>query len=223
MALQKRTLKIFLLIVLLGLTTVINHIVTGPQIKLKTGAQPTMPLNQAFTNLADWPAMAPIPLTSDIVQALQLDDYIYRRFGQPGNQIALYIGYYRTSSKVGASHDPLVCFQGQGWQIKSQNQGFFQLDDIDNLKINYSTMIAQRANHREFIIYWFQTNDRAANSSFWQKIDMISQRLHGNKVINAFVRINAPLNDSSEAQVRDRILGFMRVFYPQFITHISAE
>lgn len=216
--------RTILIIVALGITAGVSQKIIHQQ---SAGFQhqaerPT--LQQYFTNLPYWHELNIIPLTDDIIQELRLDDYIYRSFGSSDLPISLYIGFYRTADKVGASHDPLVCFQGQGWQIVDRGKGYHKITGAINQSVNYATLQAQRENQQEFIIYWFQTYDKTANNTFKQKIDMAVQRFMGGGVENAFVRISAPLTkDATKEIVMKQMFEFIDVFYPKFLSYLSTN
>jgi EpsI family protein len=213
-------LIIIVLFITIGISqTVIYRQTEGLQHKVE---RPT--LQQYFTNLPHWRERNIIPLTDDIIQALQLDDYIYRSFGSSDLPISLYIGFYHTAGKVGASHDPLVCFQGQGWQIVDRDKGHHKIIDTVNQQINYATLIAQRDTQHELIIYWFQTYDKTANNTVKQKYDMAIQRFKGGGVENAFVRISAPLKENTTKElVMNQMFDFIDVFYPKFLSYLTTN
>lgn len=214
--------KIISLIFLFGLVVVLNRFFASDSYSAVDDQPSRPPLQQMFEQLPGWPASSFIALSDDIVSSLMLDDYLYRNFGIQDQGIALYIGFYRKATKVGAAHDPLVCFQGQGWQIAARGKGFHETPG--GAGIHYAEMLANRQNHREFLIYWFQTADKTADNTFKQKMDMIVQRLTGGRENNAFVRISVPLHGKmSTEDARKRILDFMNEFYPRFLSYLMAE
>lgn len=216
--------RIILIIVVLAITAGISQMILYRQsVGLKNQIERPR-LQQYFTNLPYWRGQNIIPLTDDIIQALRLDDYIYRSFGSSGLPISLYIGFYNTAGKVGASHDPLVCFQGQGWKIVDREKGFHKITGAVNQQINYATLIAQRDTQHELIIYWFQTHDKTANNTFKQKYDMAVQRFKGGGVENAFVRISAPLKEeTTKESVMKQMFDFIDIFYPKFLSYLSMN
>jgi EpsI family protein len=180
-------------------------------------------LERAFADIPGWQTGDTFAMGDRIVDALKLDDHLFRSFRKGGEPVTLYIGYYRTAGKVGAAHDPLVCFSGQGWQIGKRASGSFTLTGAKNLTIDYSSMIAERQGERELIVYWFQTNGETSAGTLSQKVAMFRDRLSGNGEENAFVRITAPIEGNSEATARRRIFGFMENFYPAFHRYVVGS
>jgi EpsI family protein len=179
------------------------------------------PLQQAFGNVEGWVVTARFPMETRIVEALMLDDYLFQSFEHGKDLVTLYIGYYRTAKKVGAAHDPLVCFQGQGWQLKNRRSGDYVLTRAPRLKISFSSMIAERQDQRELIVYWFQANGKASASTHSQKSAMFRDRLFGRGEDNAFVRISVPINDEPPDVAEKRIFAFIENFYPAFYRYVT--
>jgi EpsI family protein len=179
------------------------------------------PLQQAFANVEGWVVTARFPMEARIVEALMLDDYLFQSFEHGKDFVTLYIGYYRTAKKVGAAHDPLVCFQGQGWQLKNRRRGDYVLTRDPKLNISYSSMIAERQDQRELIVYWFQANGKASANTYSQKSAMFRDRLFGRGEDNAFVRISVPIGDEAPDVASKKIFAFIEDFYPAFYRYVT--
>jgi EpsI family protein len=179
------------------------------------------PLQQAFANVDEWVVKARFPMETRIVEALMLDDYLFQSFEHGKDLVTLYIGYYRTAKKVGAAHDPLVCFQGQGWQLKNRQSGNYIITRDPKLNISYSSMIAERQDQRELIVYWFQANGKASANTYSQKYAMFRDRLFSRGEDNAFVRISVPINDEAPDVAAKKIFAFIEDFYPAFYRYVT--
>jgi EpsI family protein len=204
--------RVVLLSILLAATALLAH----GRIEVGTAPAPKVPLRQVFDLVDGWSGGNSQPLSDQIIDGLQLDDYLFRSFRKGQQAVTIYVGYYRTAGKVGAAHDPLVCFQGQGWEIVERSRGSYTLVGAPGLSLSYSSMIAERQGERELIVYWFQTNGRTSASTFSQKVDMVRDRLFGRGEDNAFVRITSPIGDGTQESARKRIFDFVEAFYPQF-------
>jgi len=181
---------------------------------------PKQPLNSALDALPGWSASPNIPMGATIEEALKLDDYLFRSYKRDKDTVSLYIGYYRSAAKVGSAHDPLVCFTGQGWRIVERGKGKHQLKD--NLTINYATMIAEQQSEKEYILYWFQTNDTTSAGTFEQKAQMLWQRLRNvPREENAFVRVSTKMEGNSPEVAKKRAIDFVNTFYPEFYRYVG--
>ncbi len=161
-----------------------------------------------------------MPLDPRIAKALELDDYVNQSYFNGHERVFLYIGYYLTTKKVGAAHDPLVCFPGQGWVITNRQKDELTLDSGSGESVSYSTMIAQRGPQKELIIYWFQSYDQTNPDTLSQKITSLWKKLLNQGQDNAFVRISIPLGEKSLSESRQIALKFVQAFYPIFLDFV---
>lgn len=184
----------------------------------RTGKEP---LRQVFARIGGWRPAGTCSMDTRIVEELKLDDYLFQSYYRDKELVNLYIGYYRTAKKVGAAHDPLVCFQGQGWQIGTRESGEYTPTRAPGLRISYSSMIAERQGERELIVYWFQANGKAATTTHEQKFALFLDKLTGKGGDNAFVRISAPIGEETPESVRKRLIEFIEDFYPGFYQYVT--
>jgi len=184
---------------------------------------PKEPLQTAFPGFGPWHGTRSFPMDSKIVDALHLDDYLFQSYQRDGQPVNLYIGYYRSAKKVGAAHDPLVCFQGQGWKITQRDSGSYALARHPGLNVSYSSMLAERQDEREVIVYWFQANAKATANTQSQKLVMVLDKISGKNEENAFVRLSAPVGAETPEVVRKRVLDFIEDFYPSFVDYVTLQ
>jgi len=208
--------RVILLSILLASTAFLLHffLATGSVSSPKTNLQ------QAFERVGGWSGGGNLALDDQIVTELKLDDHLFRRFEKGAQAVTMYIGYYRTAKKVGAAHDPLVCFQGQGWTIAEKSHGIYTLAGTPRLSLSYSAMIAERKGEQELIVYWFQANGNASANTFSQKADMVRDRLLGHGEASAFVRITSPIGEGTKESAQKRIFDFVDSFYPMFQDYV---
>lgn len=181
------------------------------------------PLKTAMANIEGWSARPSTGLDPAIVEVLALDDYLNRNYTHGEDIIAVYIGYYYTSAKIGAAHDPLVCFPGQGWQLSRKETGSFTIPRAPDTRVEYASMVAEIGSRKELIVYWFQAMDSTSPSTFWQKINLLRKKLLNQGGENAFVRISMPLKNDSVEETRQLIEQFIERFYPQFVAYVTAD
>jgi EpsI family protein len=179
------------------------------------------PLQQVFAKIGGWRLARHSPMDVSIVEELKLDDYLFQSYGRDKGLVTLYIGYYKSAKKVGAAHDPQVCFLGQGWQISNSKSGEYLIPSVPALRISYSSMIAELQGERLLIVYWFQANRKATASTRSQKVAMFLDKLSGRSEDNAFVRITAPIGEEAPETVRKRLFDFIDDFYPCFYRYVT--
>ena len=176
-------------------------------------------LSQAFTSFGDWNNIGDISIQKDVVDALDLDDFLFREYNNDNRSVTLYIGYYLTSSKLGAVHSPLVCFPGQGWEISRP----------ENVKVTWKDgqilaekLIVSKGQERQLLLYWFQAYDKTSSSTFQQKINNYWARLNANAEDNAFVRVSVPIQNDNDDVAFQTAVRFIQAFYPNFLRYITS-
>jgi len=201
--------------------------VTGMLILAKSKAttpKKEIPLTKALAKIPGWRMTSPVPLDPRIARALKLDDYINANFSNGKNTVSLYIGYYFSDKKLGAAHDPMVCFPGQGWTLSKIDTGLLQLQQGKNSdNILFSIMVANKGDQKQLIIYWFQSYDKTNTNTFSQKVSSFFERVTHRSEGNAFVRIITSLNGQTRKEAQKTVENFIRAFYPLFLKYIKDE
>ncbi len=180
-------------------------------------------LSETLISFDNWSALNDVPLQSDIQDALQLDDYLYRQFTDGFNVITVYIGYYYTKSKVGAAHDPLVCFPGQGWELSNRDYRSIDLSSgLGKLSVDYATMQAGRNDRNTVLLYWFQAQDKTASDTLSQKIILLWKSIPTGLEENAFVRLSMDRQGKSYEECLSTLTQFVESFYPEFYKFVQS-
>lgn len=182
------------------------------------------PLTKALTDINGWTMNGSTQFEKNVVDSLKLDDYVNQSFTKKINEkdtLNLYIGYYYTGGKIGAAHDPLVCFPGQGWIVKGRDKGILKLDKKQDFSVSYSTMIVEKGQEKQLILYWFQSYDKSNPDTFSQKISSLWAKISNKGEDNAFVRISISIGDEPIEKYKGITLDFVKDFYPIFLNYIQ--
>ncbi len=178
-------------------------------------------LENTLRQINGWTYRGNIPLDFNIIDSLNLDDYLNTRYSDGQDQLSLYIGYYFSAKKIGAAHDPMVCFPGQGWKISDKKTGDFNLESGNTIK--YSMMTGQLGSQKELITYWFQSYDQTNSSTFSQKITLLWKKIMNKGEDNAFVRITISMGTRPVSEYKEKTFEFIQAFYPVFHEFIISE
>ncbi|MCD4677446.1 MAG: EpsI family protein [Desulfobacula sp.] len=208
------------------LVIIFSLVITGLLISMQPESgtwEPEQGLKDALINIPEWQQFPDSPIDSEIITTLKLDDYINNTFSKESNQVSLYIGHYNTAKKVGAAHDPTVCFPGQGWILSDKIKGTYQFKSDKEYSIPYSMMVAPRGESKQLIIYWFQSHDIANSNTLSQKFTLIWNRFLHKGESNAFVRVIMPLKGKTVTECKTTILDFITNFYPVYIGYITQH
>ncbi len=205
--------KLTIVIALLALTGVLVYVMPVSHVVIKK-----VPLQVALSSIGDWKNEGFSPLDKKIIDAPNLDDYLNAVYSRGQDTACLYVGYYRSAEKVGAAHDPLVCLHGQGWVITESAGDVLVLKGGEH--INCNTMIVERDEMKELIVYWFQSYRSTCASTLSQKVVSLWNKFASNREDNAFIRVIIPVRGSASS-ARQVAHDFLGSFYPAFIEFID--
>ncbi len=176
-------------------------------------------LNNVLAHIEGYKVVGNTPLTEDVYNFLDLDDYTFTTYEKDGIRLTLYIGFYYTSEKISAAHSPLVCFPGQGWTI---TEPVSKTIKVANHSINYSQIEANLGENKELVTYWYQSDDNTAPQIYRNKLNNFYNKLFKNDPQHAFVRISVPLNSIGPERANRAIINFSKTFYPLFLDFITS-
>jgi len=179
----------------------------------------TVQLHEVLSDIKGWNKSPPVPLDTEIAAALQVDDYININYFRGDETISLYVGYYYSTGKIGASHSPLVCFPGQGWLLSDREDKTIH---VESDTINLEKMVASRGDRQELLIYWFQAYDRTSPGTFMQKVNNFLIKLKGDMDHNAFVRVTVPIKNNDFDKAYQTGVDYINAFYPPFLKFIKT-
>ena len=183
-------------------------------------ARKSGPLREVLSGIDGWVRTEYVPLNPELVKNLQLDDYVNEHFSNGKDIVSVYIGYYFGLEKIGAAHDPMVCFPGQGWELSGIQKGKLSLEANRSSLIEYSSMEASNGTDREWIVYWFQSYDRATPDTLSQKLTSLWQKMLHQREDNAFVRLSISVGNRPPEEPRQVLFDFIRAFYPGFLAYV---
>ena len=182
----------------------------------------TTTLVQGLAQIGNWQKAAAFPLDPIIIEELKLDDYVFQTYSRNRSEgVNLYVGYYYSSVKVGAAHDPMVCFPGQGWHVSESERQRLEFQDNQPYQLNYSSLVAEKEGKKELVFYWYQAGSESAAGPFMQKLMLLRSKFLGNSENNAFVRVSTSLNDGNMGEGQKRLFSFVQDFYPVFVKYVE--
>lgn len=209
--------QIIVLILCLGITGVLVYV----RPISSTATVKTVSLETELLQLSDKYKISTSGLSSRIIAALELDDYVFQTYTRNGVAVSLYIGFYFSGKKIGAAHDPQVCYPGQGWSLSNDSTGSYLLKNGEI--VNYSSVFAELEDKKELVFYWFQIDDKTTSNTFSQKLLLLQKKFSHEDENNAFIRISTSLNGSSPATARSLVLEFIEDFYPRLTSYVNSK
>ena len=174
-----------------------------------------------FTTIPGYKLLNNKELSEDHLNMLKLDDYLFADYGKRNAQVNLYIGYYYSAKKAYASHSPLICYPSQGWEIN--NKATTHSLRVGSHTVNYEEIITSFGEHKELVLYWYQSHLQTNTQVYKNKIAMGYNKLVNKDEQHGFVRVSVPIADSTYEEAKTIATEFIETFYPQFIDFIKES
>jgi len=172
-----------------------------------------------FKNIDRYKIIQTSELKPELVEMLNLDDYLYADFQGPDERINLYIGYYYNANKAYASHSPLICYPSQGWEILGKEKK--KSMKIGHNVINYHEIITKKDQTKELVLFWYQSYSLSSTQIYKNKISMGYNKLTGKNGQHAFIRVSVHYTDSNNAN--ENATEFIKTFYPKLINYFTLQ
>ncbi len=176
-------------------------------------------LQESLDKISGYKLTNTVPLSQEIQETLDLDDYIFANYKGENESVNLYIGYYFSVAKMSAAHSPLVCLPSQGWDVDEPKMGQIT---VGGSVIHYAETTAFNQEQTDLILYWYQSSNSTSPHIFANKISTLYSKLTQNREEHGFVRIT--VSSSGGAQDgRKQAIDFIKSFYPQFLGYIKHD
>ncbi len=162
--------------------------------------------------------------SAGVVELLGVDDYIqYNYVSDNGDQINLYVGYYRAVGVKGGYHSPKNCIPGGGWGI----------DDVKNVTLNQgiegkgqstvANMTIRNGEEYQVVLYWFQNRGRIIASEYWEKVYLVFDAIFKGRRDGTFVRIISHVQDGDKGKTAANVKDFAEKVMPELEHYLPGS
>jgi EpsI family protein len=153
----------------------------------------------------------------EVLKVLEADKIVYKSYHNgKGPSVILFIAYYDDLEKVDFSHSPVVCFTGQGWDIKSSNEKEIAINLPERALIKVNQIIQQKSDNTMIALFWYHSGNGAFSKRGVQKLSLFFNRLFGKKDNNAFIRLDVTVpSGGSIEEANAHLLSFVQAVYPE--------
>jgi EpsI family protein len=86
-----------------------------------------------------------------------------------------------------------------------------------------NSIIVQKGENRQLILFWFQAYDRFCADTFSQKIVALWNRIRHGREDNAFIRVSIAYDNKDVATSLAEASEFLEVFYPAFLRYVKQS
>jgi len=161
--------------------------------------------------LGDWTGRE-WPIEPRLLAAAGVDDALSRDYtDEQGNEVGLYIGYYRSQRNGDVIHSPKNCLPATGWEALRATRITLSLPDGQRLVVNDYTVA--RGFERDRVFYWYQARGRTIASEYWGKVWLVADAITRDRTDCALIRLTTA--ETGEAESRARLSEFVRLIYPR--------
>ncbi len=120
---------------------------------------PRQPFKAMPMALGEWHAVD-APLTQHIIEAAGVDDYLNRFYTDAvGNQVEIYVGYYKSQRAGDLIHSPRNCLPGAGWETERAARSTIAIPGRSPIVVNDFLMI--KGLSRDVVLYWYEGRGRS--------------------------------------------------------------
>lgn len=153
------------------------------------------------------------PLEDRIVNALGVSDYVNRAYLDPrGQELDLYVGYYKSQRTGESIHSPKNCLPGAGWEPVRAGHLTISLTGMPAITVN--EYLIEKGPAHYLVLYWYQAHGRVIASEYSGKIWLVFDAITRNRTDEALIRVVTSTRNG-EDQARGRAVQFVQALYPR--------
>ncbi len=147
--------------------------------------------------------------SAGVLELLGVDDYIqYNYVSDKGDNVNLYVGYYRAVGVEGGYHSPKNCIPGGGWGIDGTKEINLDQGIEGKQSSTVSNMVIRNGAELQVVLYWFQNRGRIIASEYWEKVYLVLDALFKGRRDGTFVRIISHVQDGDSEATELRVKDF---------------
>jgi len=149
---------------------------------------------------------------ADILNTLRADDYLMRRYSDPGGRsLWLYVGYWATQRKGAQIHSPRNCLPAGGWEPIEAGRATIPLQGHGPVTVN--RYLIQKDREMQVVLYWYQSQGRVVAGELPAKIEMVRSAILRNRTDGALVRVSTSVSGGVE-ETTARLVAYVQALYP---------
>lgn len=173
-------------------------LVTAAGLSVAAGYGQKVPPRKDFalfpSQIGEWKGERLPDLDADTLQTLGVTDYLNRSYRRGGQEVTLYVGYYRSQRAGESIHSPKHCLPGAGYEVLDSRFGHVEIPAFHRtIPVNHYRL--QRDQERLFVLYWYETNGHVMASEYTSKAMLVWQAMRTGHTDGALVRVIASGSD----------------------------
>jgi EpsI family protein len=194
------------LVVILGALLVLQLRSTGEAVAIRR------PLDSLPARLGEWQERRGTIVGADILDKLNLTDYVIRDYVDGGgHEVNLYIGYWDSQRKGAAIHSPKNCLPGAGWEPVEASIVTIPLGASTPVRVN--RYLVQKDRESQVVLYWYQSQGQAIAGEVPARFALVKSAVLRGRTDGALVRVMSPV-DGSVREASARLVAYVQSLYP---------
>jgi len=191
--------RIVVVVLLLAGAAAYVHLNPPERITLEAGT-----LN-AFPSALDGWRSVDLAFTEVVYEELEADDTLARRYTNEENESVWFVIVFHRNDRYGA-HDPLVCYQSQGWTLI--DSALLRLErEAGDFDANW--ILVESASVMRLALYWWYTAGDLATADRDQFMSrMAASGILSNVTYGAFIRSSTVVEGHDLDGALERLRGF---------------
>lgn len=187
----------------------------------RTEVKPPLPdLEQVRSEFGDWRMSGKEAMDTPVMQALQPDRYIMRRYNDASGTYATVFAAYFVSSDTTGPHSPRVCLPGSGWT--GQSERVLQLDIPGYGSIPVNEYIVEKGDERLAVLYWYQNARRVWADEVMAKVYVLPDLLQYRRSDVALVRVATPIQGNNVGAGTAKAAGLARLVFADIRKQLNS-
>ncbi len=175
-----------------------------------------VPPRQSFDDfpqrIGDWTGESLGRFPESVMEILNVNDYVNRKYSYRDGAVELYIGYYRQQRAGEGIHSPRNCLPGGGWEVLDSRQGLLEIPGAGKtIQVNH--YVVQNEQSKQMVLYWYDAHGRSFSSEYEGKVLLVWDAIRTGRTDGALIRLMTPFTGPS-APAEARVDEFARTLYP---------
>lgn len=217
---QKFLMRIIVIVIILAAAAYIAYFVLGRLHEVPLHKS----LEEIPMSIGEWNNASQVYLDDTVVDMLGVDEYIERFYVAPGRQgqnVDLYVSYFKVLKEGKQFHSPKNCLIGSGSTLL--NTGVVSVpvhQGRGSVKVSY--MLLQKSGYKQLILYWFQGRGRVMHSEYEERIYRILDAVFKKRTEGAFVRITSVDRGDRIKETLEGLVDFSSQIIPILDQHFPV-
>lgn len=179
------------------------------------------PLEQMNPGIGNWRLVGQYHPDQETQDILKADDALTRVFDRNGEQLTLFVAFFKSQRAGVVPHSPRVCLPGAGWT--PQGNSYINVDVPGRTEpIEVNRFMVARGDNKSIVFYWFQSPHHIVASEIKSKVYLVMDSIRYRRSDTSMVRIVVPIDSRGEAYADKVGLEFIQKSFPVVSGHLPS-